>query len=210
MLIIGSKGHAKEIIDILQDQNTLEELTFFDDVSEDLSNSLFGIFRIIKTESEAKDYLRKNQSFILGLGGSQKRLKLCSKFESWGGKAVSVIASSSKISKHDVVLNNGINIMHNVVISSGVSVGKGSLINAGCLIHHDVSIGEFCEISPGTILTGKVRIGNYSTIGSGTIIIPNTQIGSNVIVGAGTVIISDVKDNEIVAGVPSKIIGINS
>lgn len=209
MLIIGAKGHAKEILDIIHEQNSLGELIFFDDVSKDLPPHLFDTFRIIKNETEARDYLHQNPFFILGLGDPQKRFKLCSKIEIWGGQVISVIASSSKISKYDVNLNQGINIMHNVVLSSGVSIGKGSLINAGCLIHHDVSVGEFCEISPGTILTGNVKIGNYSRIGSGTVIIPNIKVGNNVTVGAGAVVINDIKDNEIVVGVPSKVIGIN-
>ena len=53
MLIIGAKGFAKEILEILHLRGELENLYFFDDVNDDVHGKLFGQFPILKTISEA-------------------------------------------------------------------------------------------------------------------------------------------------------------
>ena len=209
MLIVGAKGHAKEILDVLHFNRNVDGLIFFDNISNDLPEKLFDIFPIIRNLLDLEKYFYQDSSFALGIGGPAVREMLCIKMQSLGGKITSVISNSAIISEFDVSISDGVNIMHHSLISNGVSIGQGVLVNAGCLIHHDVLIGEFCEISPGAIITGNVRIGRKTIIGSGAVIRPKVNIGNNVIVGAGAVVVSDVKNDVIVAGVPAKVIGEN-
>jgi len=207
MVIIGAMGHAKEIVDILDKQNKLSDLYFFDNVTPSLPEKLFDKFPIIRTEIEAKAILNKNPLYILGVGDCKIRYKLAMKMDELGGNLCTVIADSAIIGNFNVVLNEGLNIMNGVFISNDVKIGKGTLLNAGCMIHHDVSIGNFCEISPGAIITGRVTIGDFTTIGAGAVIIPKVKIGSNVVVGAGAVVVKDIEeDNVLVVGVPARII----
>ncbi|WP_223650910.1 NeuD/PglB/VioB family sugar acetyltransferase [Hymenobacter psoromatis] len=207
MLVIGAKGHAKEILDILiYNEYTLEEIYFFDDISIDLPNKLFNRFPIIRTLPEVTHYLSFNPSCILGIGGVYARKMLYHKMTELGGKVETIIAQSSKIGKFNVEIAGGVNIMHQTVISSSVSIGIGSIINAASTIHHDVTVGAFCEISPNATITGNVEIGNNTYVGTGAIILPRIKIGDNVIVGAGAVVTKDVPSNNKVVGVPAKLI----
>jgi acetyltransferase-like isoleucine patch superfamily enzyme len=54
---------------------------------------------------------------------------------------------------------------------------------------------------------GKIVIGNNVYIGSCSIILPGVTIGNNVIVGAGSIVTKSVKDNQIVAGNPARVVG---
>ena len=54
MIIIGAKGFAKEVLEVLKQRNELENLFFYDDVNEDIGNTLYGIFPILKSLEEAK------------------------------------------------------------------------------------------------------------------------------------------------------------
>ena len=52
-----------------------------------------------------------------------------------------------------------------------------------------------------------VEIGDYVFIGPRAIILPGVKIGKGAVVAAGAVVTQDVKDFEIVGGVPAKVIG---
>ena len=205
MLIIGAKGHAKEILGVLQLNSKDENLYFYDDISADLPELLYNKYQIVKSLQDATSKFDIDNKFILGIGGCNARAILFNKFISIGGKPYSIIAKNASIGSEQVNLEEGINIMQFAFISNNVSIGKGTLINARANIHHDVKIGDFCEICPSTTITGGVVIGNNSFVGSGSIILPKIHIGNNVIIGAGSVVTKDIPDNVLVYGNPARI-----
>ena len=48
MLIIGAKGFAKELLEIFHQNNQTSNLSFYDDVNDDLPEKLFNLFHSIK------------------------------------------------------------------------------------------------------------------------------------------------------------------
>ena len=46
MLIVGAKGFAKEVLEVLHQNNQTENVVFFDDVNPDIGDFLFGKFKI--------------------------------------------------------------------------------------------------------------------------------------------------------------------
>lgn len=203
MVIIGAKGHAKEVLDIL---NKKEALVFFDNVSLGLPEKLFNQYPIITTEEEVLLHFKEDARFILGLGSPHHRELMYNKMVSLGGNPESVIALTALLSSYDLVLSKGLNIMHHVILSSCVNIGIGSLINAGVNVHHDSRVGDFCEISPKVTITGGVEIGNNVFIGAGSTILPKIKIADNVIIGAGSVITKNIDANSVMVGVPAKCI----
>ena len=205
MLIVGAKGFAKELLEVIIQGNLGAKITFYDDVSEYLPKLLFGKSSILRNEDEAKFYLkRSDERFALGVGNPKMRHRLCEKFIALGGRLTTVISPFAKIGKYNNFIQEGNNILTNVVIESNNIIGKGCLIHVGSLISHDVVIGDFCEISPHSNLLGNVVIGKLCSIGTGSIILPKVKIGDNVTVAAGAVVTKNVMDNMTVIGVPAK------
>lgn len=108
-------------------------------------------------------------------------------------------------------------------------IGDGSWIGQQCFFHSagGLTIGRNVGIGPGVkIITSShnldedeekpilhkslrfsaVVIGDDSDIGVGAIILPGVHVGRGAQVGAGAVVTSDVKEWNIVAGVPAKVI----
>jgi sugar O-acyltransferase (sialic acid O-acetyltransferase NeuD family) len=200
MIIIGAKGHAKEIFDILNEE-CYSSLFFFDNVTTDIDDNLYKI-PILKDLEVAGQKLKDNPDFVLGLGGVKNRYTLYNKFLDLGGNPISAIASNAQISKN-CKLGKGLNSMAFSFISANVEIGDGTLINAHASIHHDCVIGKFVEISPGARILGNCDIGNFTTIGANATILPKVTIGSNVVVAAGAVVTADVPDNCMIAGIPA-------
>lgn len=200
MIIIGAKGHAKEIYEICKESNLIVT-HFFDDVSQDNSSELYGL-PILKNYVDLTDLFQISNKVILGLGRNSNRFKLYKKCKSLNATIENCIAKSAFIST-SAKLQDGLNIMNFAFIGADVIIGKGVLINTRSSINHDCKIGDFVEISPGAEILGYCIINDFSTIGANATILPNVTIGKNVIVAAGAVVTKDVPDNCMVAGIPA-------
>ena len=73
-------------------------------------------------------------------------------------------------------------------------------------VTHDGGTHVLRKKYPNASIYGKINIGNNVFIGARSIIMPNVNIGNNCIIAAGSVVTKDVKDGEIVGGVPAKVI----
>ncbi len=205
MLITGASGHALEILDILLQQVSPEEICFFDNVSPEISIPAIRNYRVLRSADELPGLFTADNKFVLGTGSPAARKLLMNMCLKAGGEPESVISTHAIISNIDTKLGEGLNIMHGAILHPYTKVGGGTLINCRAIIHHECTIGEFCEISPGVIITGNVTVGSNTTIGSGAIVLPKLSIGSNVYIAAGAVVTQHVPDNVMVAGVPAVI-----
>ncbi len=206
MLIIGAKGFAKEVLEILHQLKQLDNIAFYDDVNKDIGDLLYGKFPILKDEEFVKKFFEKNgNEFTIGVGNPKLRYMLYQKFIKLGGEFVSTIHSQAQIGSYDVSIGNGCNVLTNSIFSNSVNIGVGCIVYYNVIITHDCVVGDFVELSPNAILLGNVKVGSFTQIGANATILPNIKIGKNVIVGAGSVVTKDVPDFCMVAGVPAEI-----
>lgn len=206
MLIIGAKGFAKEVLEVVHQLNQLDNLVFYDDVNNDVPEKLFGQFPILRTILEASIYFKTiDKRFTIGIGNPVLRKQLYDKFTALGGEFTSTISPLANIGAYDVEIGIGSNVLSGAVFSNNSTIGKGCIIYYNAIITHDCEIGDFVEISPAVTLLGRSKIGSYSQIGANTTVLPNVTIGKNVIIGAGSVVTKDVPDNCLAIGVPAVI-----
>lgn len=204
MLIVGAKGFAKEVLEILYQLNDIKDLSFYDDITPDLPSKLYGNFPILSKPEEVSNYFKiKDRRFTIGIGSCSLRKKMHDHFLALGGVFSSTISPQAHIGHHDVTIGEGCNIMTGSVVSNDVHLGQGVLVYFNVNVTHDVYVGDFTEISPGATLLGRCHIGGFCSIGSHATILPDIRIGTNVVVAAGAVVTKDVPDNCLVAGVPA-------
>lgn len=204
MLIIGAKGFAKEVLEVLIQNNTTKNIVFFDNVNKELTGKLFNQFPILKTEEEVMHYFKTiSKQFTIGIGNPILRKKMYDKFIGLGGTFTSTISQNALIGSLEVEIGVGSNVLPNSIFSNSSSVGMGTIVYYGATITHDCKIGNFNEISPNATILGNVTIGNFCQIGANSTILPRLTIGSNVIIAAGAVVTKDIPDNCMVAGVPA-------
>ncbi|HET8803272.1 MAG TPA: acetyltransferase [Aequorivita sp.] len=206
MLIIGAKGFAKEVLEIILEQGE-ENIVFFDDINLDNPHYLFDKYRILKSLQDAGDFFKKvDNQFTIGIGNPFFRKKMNDKFQEIGGVLESTISSEAVLGKYEVNIGIGSNILPNSIFSNSTTIGKCCIVYYNVTITHDCKVGDYVELSPGATLLGRCEVGDFSQIGSNATILPDVVIGKNVIIGAGCVVTKNVPDNSLVVGVPGKII----
>lgn len=207
MLIVGAKGFAKEVLEVVYKNNYSENIAFYDDMNTDIGVLLYDKFPILKNENQVKDFFVKfGNEFTIGIGGPALRKMLYDKFIKLNGDFTTTISDNVVIGSFGNKIEKGCNVMQSVVITNDVQIGLGTIINQISSLGHDIQIGDFCEICPNVSISGNCEIGDYSFIGTGAIILPKVKIGKNVIVGAGAVVSKDLPDNCVAVGIPAKII----
>jgi sugar O-acyltransferase (sialic acid O-acetyltransferase NeuD family) len=203
MIVVGAKGLAKEVLQILEENGEVENLAFFDNVNLDIPQKLYDKYPILKSDEEVVKHFKTDDRFTLGLGNPKLRKELCNRFEKLGGQLTSVIDQS--ITKGNYVkIEQGCTLMAGLKVSNGVKFEKGVLAYYDVVVTHDVEIGNFVELSPGCKLLGHVKVEDEVQVGAGAIILPKLKIGNGAIIGAGAVVTKNVRPNTVVVGNPAK------
>jgi len=195
MYLYGASGHAKVIIEMLENQNIPIEGLFDDNsqVRELLGYECAGYSKGISFNSE----------IIISIGDNNIRKRIVEKLidEKFGV----VTDLSSKISKR-AVIGNGTVIMPGVSINSSSIIGEHNIINTNSSVDHDCIFGNFVHISPGSSIAGGVSIKEGTHVGIAACILPNISIGEWCVIGAGAVVNKDVPDYSVIVGNPGRII----
>lgn len=110
----------------------------------------------------------------------------------------------------------GVQIGKNVEIGANTCIDRGTLgdtiiednvkIDNLCHIAHNVHIQKNVNVIALSMIAGSVILRENSYIAPAAAIMNQLTIGENSIVGLGAVVVKNVKENEVVAGVPAKVI----
>lgn len=108
----------------------------------------------------------------------------------------------------NVLIEENVEIGANCQIAKGALsdtfIGKGTKINVGCYIAHNVVLGKNVWISAHAKIAGSVKVNDNATIFIGVMIKEHLLIGHDAIIGMGAVVTKNVPSGEIWIGNPAK------
>lgn len=193
MILFGAGGHAKVIVEILENGNEGVDLIFDDDLTQ---KELMHL----RISGKYNPEFLPDKKLIIGVGDNILRNKIANKvFHDFGN----VISKEAFLSK-SVALGVGNVIFSKAVIQAKAKIGNHCIINTGGQVDHDCVIGSFSHVGPGAILCGGVILGTHVLVGAGSVLIPGIKVGNNVTIGAGSVVISDLVENCTYVGNPAR------
>ncbi len=190
IFVIGASGHAKVIIDIIEEIGHSIGGVFDQDINK---KRLCGI----DVKHDFSD-LPKHSVIAIGNNYIRKKIAKDNLFE-----LRSLVHPKSAISKF-AEIGDGTVVMAGVSVNADARVGDYCILNTNCSVDHDCKIGDFVHISPNVALAGNVEIGECTHIGIGACVKQGVIIGRDCVVGAGAVVIKDIPDGMTIEGNPGK------
>lgn len=202
VLIYGASGHAKVIIDIIEQAGIHRIVGLVDETGA--VDNLMGYQVVTNVEYYFANGVR---SGVVAVGDNWQRCRLVSKVidKCPGFNFVTAIHPSVRLSR-DIFIGKGTVVMAGCNINPGTKIFDHCIINTGSNIDHDCTINDFASVAPGATLGGNVVVGECSAVGLGVSVIQKKEIGSHTVVGAGAVVINDIKSRCIAYGNPCKIV----
>jgi UDP-perosamine 4-acetyltransferase len=203
VILLGSGGHAKVIIDMLLDRNDCRLagcVTFETDAADLLGLPILG-----NDDALGGLFASGLRHVFVAIGDNRVRAERLKHVRGLGFTIVNAISRHATVSSR-ATLGQGVAIMPGAVINVDTIVEDGAIINTGATVDHDCRIGACAHIAPGTHLAGNVTIGEGTFLGVGTSVIPRRAIGAWSTIGAGSAIVRDIGDRVTAVGVPARVI----
>ncbi|MCH7415178.1 acetyltransferase [Belliella sp. R4-6] len=190
MYIYGASGHAKAIIDLLEDQDLVKGV--FDDDDNKVSILSYAV-KQPKNETLPVDY-----PYVIGIGDNRIRRRIA--VENLEGKKFSSVFHSSAKVSNSVKIGDGTVLMENSIVKIDSIIGEHVIVNTASTIDHDCEIGDYVHIGPGVTLCGGISIGEGTLVGAKSVVLPEVTIGKWCLIGAGSIVHKDVPDGAVWIG----------
>ncbi len=205
LIIIGSSGHCKVILDIVEKSNVYNIIGLIDDFRT-IGEDTLG-YRIIGKIEDIPELIKhySTSNFFIAVGDNWQRELLYKKLIQLNVEIrfLTLIHPSAQIGK-DVQLGEGVAMMAGSIVNPGCKIGDFGIINTGASVDHDCTIGSFASIGPKVAIGGHTTINNHAIIGIGATINDRIYIGSHTLIGSGSVVVKDIGESLVAYGVPAK------
>ena len=207
IVIVGSSGHARVIIDIIEKEGKYNIVGLLDAFKK-IGDLAFG-YKILGEEKHLPELIEKHQltGCIIAIGDNWVRNVVKNKITEIHPSTnfINTIHPLATIAR-GVTVGMGTVVMAGAVINSNSQIGDFCIINTNASIDHDSIMDDFSSIAPGVTTGGNVSIGEYSAISLGANIIHGIKIGKHSVVGAGSTVLSNINGYVVAYGIPAKTI----
>ncbi len=205
IILLGGGGHAKVLIDLINQRNDYQ-ITGILDPDLEVGMQIKGV-SVLGTDAELSELHDQGIRNVAIAVGSVKcnllRKTLFDQSRKVGFEIPALMHPRSLVSA-DVKISDGVQIMAGAIIQTDSTLGEGAVINTGVQVDHDCCIGSQVFLSPGVVLSGGVTVGDNAFLGAGAVVIQGVTIGENAVVAAGAVVVQDVANGALVKGVPAR------
>ncbi len=207
VLIVGSSGHARVIVDIIERAGAHKILGILDDTKAPGMTDIG--YPILGAIADLPEIVRRQdpQGFFVAIGDNWNRGIIATKIEQLTPelRAITAVHPSAQIAR-SAALGLGTAVMAGAVVNPYASVGSFCIINTRASLDHDSHLDDYASIGPGATLAGNVRVGAYSAICLQACVAEKVRIGSHTVVGAGSVVLGDLPDLVSAYGMPARTI----
>lgn len=205
VLIVGSSGLSKIIIDIFEKEGKYEILGLLD-AYRNIGEETLG-YKVVGKEENLPDLLSKNPNckLFIAIGDNWIRQKVVDKIIDIIPNIdfASTIHPSAQLGKN-VKIGKGVAIMAGAIINSDTIIEDFTIINTKASMGHDCKMLKFSSLAPNVTTGGNVSIGEFSAISIGATIKHGISIGNHTVIGAGGLVMKNCGDNLIMYGIPAK------
>ena len=183
ILVIGSSGHAKVVLDILEKEGRFRVVGLIDSFRP-AGETSFG-YEILGSEAELAALARTHavRGCLVAVGDNWKRSLVVENVRAFAPELefITAVHPSAQIAR-GVTVGRGVAIMAGAVINSDCRVGDFCLINTNASLDHDGVMDDFSSLAPNATAGGNVQIGAFSAVSLGASIVHRRRVGGHSVV----------------------------
>lgn len=207
IVIIGSSGHAKVIIDIVEQEGRYKIAGLIDRYRK-VGEQTLG-YQILGREEELPELTTRHalRGAIVAVGDNFIRAEVAARV----GEIcldlpfLSAIHPKASIAKN-VSIGEGTVIMAGVAVNPCCSIGRFCILNTNSSLDHDSVMEDFSSLAPRAATGGNCRIGGYSAVGIGAVLVHDIRIGAHTVIGAGSTALESIDSLKVAYGTPARAI----
>jgi sugar O-acyltransferase (sialic acid O-acetyltransferase NeuD family) len=208
VVILGAGGFAREVLDVFEACNAVEEAY---NVLGYVVDSRFGEPGTVVNDKEILGDLgwlsdrAREVEVICAIGAPEVRRSLIAKAEALGCRFCTVVHPTAVLTRW-VELGPGSVITAGCILTNNIRLGRHVHLNLDCTVGHDCVLEDFATVAPGVHVSGNVHLGTGAYVGTGANILEKISIGPWSVVGAGSTVIRDIPRDATAVGSPAKVI----
>lgn len=208
IVLIGAGGFGREVASIIEVLNnvkpTYELLGFLDDGSQYHNGTMINGYPWLGGHAWIIDH-RHDVVCTCCIGTPRIKKRIQEELAEKGVTFETIIAYGGfgYIGPHTEI-GPGCVFYGGVTIAVNCKIGAGVVMNQMVNIGHDVSIGDYTTIMPFTGISGYCKVGSEVNIGGHAFIVPGRKVGDAATIAAGSIVFTNVKACTTVLGNPAK------
>ncbi len=206
VVVIGSSGHAKVVIDVIEKEGKYRIAGLIDSLKP-AGESVSG-YGILGNEDVLAALVEKGEVMggIIAIGDNWRRYLVSEKIKSIlpGFKFISSLHPSAQIGR-GVTIGDGSVLMAGAIVNSDSRVGNFCILNTRASLDHDSVMEDFSSLAPNAVTGGNVHIGSFSAVSLGASIIHGVKVGEHSVLGAGALAVDDIPHHSVAYGTPAKV-----
>lgn len=208
IVLIGGGQHCGVVLYNIEEQGKYEVVGVLDSDLSKKGQTTCGKVVLGDYSSENLHFIKETYNtnkFFIAFGAMRYRKKVFEYMVEQGWEAVNVIHPNAVVSP-TAKIGKGVLIECGCLITPSPVIGDNVVVNTGSQVNHDNVIENHVYMASGVVLSGGVKIGENSLIDDGVIVTLGRKIGKNAIIGAGAVVTKDIPDGVVAYGNPATII----
>lgn len=207
--IYGAGGFGKEVACLIHWINEVKPqwnlIGFFDDGVE-LGTQISHYGKVLGGMDTLNSW-NEPLSVVFAIGSNNVFRKLLALINNTNIQFPNIIAPNLIVKDTETFkIGKGNIIQGGCIVSCDVMIGDFNVFNGAVVLGHDVTIGDCNILMPAVRISGEVVIGNYNFFGVGSIVLQQLEIKNDTKLAAGSVLMTKPKEGHLYLGVPAKIL----
>lgn len=207
IVVIGSAGHAKVVIDVLEREGQYRIAGLIDHARRP-GEETFG-YPVLGAESDLPQLVTEHalRGAIVAIGDNYRRAEVTERIAGLcpGLPFVTAVHPRASVGR-GATIGEGTVVMAGAVVNPCCTIGRGCLLNTNSSLDHDSSMEDFSSLAPRAATGGNCTIGRCSAIGIGAVLIHGVTIGEHTVIGAGSTVLKDVPSFAVAYGAPAAVV----
>ena len=210
VVLIGAGQHCKVVLYNLKAQDLYEPACIAEVDESKWGSTVSGVFvePFMNFDMDAMYRIQKKYNtnlFFISFGTMRWRKPVYEYLSHHGWEAVNVIHPNAIVSP-TAKLGKGVLVECGCLITPSPIIGDNVVVNTGSQVNHDNIIENHVYMASGVVLSGGVTIGENTLLDDGVIITLGHKVGKNCLIGAGGLVTKDIPDGVVAYGNPCKVI----